>query len=266
MPRATAWEAHRLERGFLHLLRFLTCLGGGGEGSCHSPPTSYLKLKDLWTFALWGEGKRYLETSHIKVSAVEHEEAGGAGDSVQLIAIHQQLPTRAVCRAALPAVSWDPRKEEETQAGGRRGGREMRLKPDHPQGHPGGILRGLGEQARREGGGDAVREGVPGGPCLRALKSGRGLDGTGEGSGKSQALRREPRGVLILPRPHTSTTSILPAGTKGARGLASRLSPSSVCEPPVSWVCPHLTDTETGSEGKQNLAKITRQVGARRDT
>lgn len=255
MPRATAWEAHRLERGFLHLLRFLTCLGGGGEGSYHSPSTSYLKLKDLWTFALWGEGKRYLGTSHIKVSAVEHEEAGGAGGSVQLIAIHQQLPTRAMCRAALPAVPWDPRKEEETQAGGSKGGREMRLKPD--QGHP----QGTGRTGQEGGWGRCRREGVPGGPCLRALKSGRGLDGTGEGSGKSQALRREPRGVLILPRPHTCTTSILPAGTKRARGLASRLSPSSVCKPPVSWVCPHLTDTETGSEGKQNLAQITQQVG-----
>lgn len=152
MPRATAWEAHRLERGFLHLLRFLSCLGGGGEGSYHSPPTSYLKLKDLWTFALWGEGKRYLETSHIKVSAVEHEEAGGAGDSVQLIAIHQQLPTRAVCRAALPAVPWDPRKEKETQAGGRRGGRGMRLKPD--QGHPQGTGR-----TGQEGGWGRCRQG-----------------------------------------------------------------------------------------------------------
>ena len=67
----------------------------------------------------------------------------------------------------------------------------------------------------------------------KSLKSGRGLDGRGEGSGKPRALR-ELRGSFTVLHPHTSTTTVLPAGTEAPRSLASRLSPSSTYNSPAS--------------------------------
>lgn len=67
----------------------------------------------------------------------------------------------------------------------------------------------------------------------KSLKSGRGLDGRGEGSGKPRALR-ELRGSFTVLHPHTSTTSVLPAGTEAPGSLASRLSPSSMYNSPAS--------------------------------
>lgn len=79
-------------------------------------------------------------------------------------------------------------------------------------------------------------------------------------------------GVLPGPAlPHQSTPAVCRAGCAGSCPWdprraevtgAPRRGAGGVGEtPPVSQVCPQLTDTERGSEAKQNLAQITQQGG-----